>query len=67
MSADLLTFQTATLIGGPDDGTTIEVPMHAIEIEHPDFGTYRYCPHASARFDKACFIHETIHAFTYAP
>lgn len=54
------------LIGGPFDGETWNVPAHCLSLESPNDTSYRYCPHASARLGKPCFIHHTLQHDLYA-
>lgn len=61
-----------TLLGGPFDGGQWNVPAGCIEFygDPGPGGThrhhYRYCPHASARFGKDCFIYSTLSHDLYA-
>jgi len=58
--------QTVELIGGAYDGDEYDVPPNCIELSSEAAGVYRYCPHASARFDKPCFIHQDLDHDLYA-
>ena len=59
--------QTVDLLGGPFDGERWNVPVDCSEFHGDDANTqYRYCPHASARFGKQCFIHQPIEHDFYA-
>lgn len=59
--------QVVALIGGPYDGEDWNVPAdcHALTGSSPH-DSYRYCPHASARFGKACFIQADLQHDLYA-
>ncbi len=57
--------RTAHLIGGPYDGEVWNVETAVSEI-HDETDRWRYCPHASARFGKDCFIHHAIEHDFYA-
>ena len=67
-----LVLQTVHLLGGPLDGSRMPTPVDCIEFYSDPGSTgarrhhYRYCPHASARLDKPCFIHATIAHDLYA-
>lgn len=71
--------QIVTCLGGPDDGRRIPVGIHTSEFFYespPDSDKppstprsathYRYCPFATARFRKPCFIHQSITFDFYA-
>ena len=64
--------QVVHLLGGPFDGEAWNVPAGCVEFygdPGPEGSTrthYRYCPHASARFAKDCFIHKDIAHDFYA-
>lgn len=65
--------QTTHIIGGPLDGTPFDIPAGCIEF-YADPGPegirrlhYRYCPFASARFGKDCFIYASIAFDFFAP
>lgn len=47
------------LIGGPLDGETWNVRADTSEIQ-TETDRWRYCPHASARQQRDCFIHHFI-------
>ena len=65
--------QVTHLIGGRLDGINVPLPEHCSEFyAHPKPTVqqledhYRYCPHASARLNKPCFIHSSLAHDLYA-
>lgn len=59
--------QTVELLGGPFDGERWKLPINCSEFHGDAEDTrYRFCPHASARFDGNRFIHQHIEHDFYA-
>lgn len=59
--------QVVELLGGPFDGEVWNIPSDCLEFHGDTAATrYRYCVFATARFGKACFIHQHLEHDFYA-